>query len=104
MRKPGRLDPEELKNARSTAPPSGGPGASPASTAPRSPISGDRPGRLRGTLPPLVFKALIDNALPPDHSDPGLVNRLFVAAVALAVVITALNLVNRWLGSRSAKA
>ena len=53
-----------------------------------------------GTLPPLVFKALIDNALPPDNSDPGLVNLLFVAAVALAVVITALNLVNRWLGSR----
>ena len=55
---------------------------------------------LVGTLPPLVFKALIDNALPPGHSDPGLVNWLFVGAVALAIVITGLNLVNRWLGSR----
>src|SRR5262245_15391181 len=55
---------------------------------------------LVGTLPPLVFKALIDNALPPGHRDPGLVNWLFVAAVALAVVTTGLNLVNRWLGSR----
>ena len=54
---------------------------------------------LVGTLPPLLFKALIDNALPPGHRDPALVNRLFVAAVALAVAITGLNLVNRWLGS-----
>ena len=55
---------------------------------------------LVGTLPPLVFKALIDNALPPGHRDPGLVNWLFVAAVAVAVVITGLNLVNRWLVSK----
>jgi ATP-binding cassette, subfamily B, bacterial len=55
---------------------------------------------LVGTLPPLVFKVLIDNALPPGHRDPGLVNWLFMAAVALAVAITGLNLVNRWLGSR----
>jgi len=54
---------------------------------------------LVGTLPPLVFKALIDNALPPGHRDSGLVNWLFAAAVALAVVTTGLNLVNRWLGS-----
>ena len=55
---------------------------------------------LVGTLPPLVFKVLIDNALPPGHRDPGLVNWLVAAAVALAVAITGLNLVNRWLGSR----
>jgi len=55
---------------------------------------------LVGTLPPLIFKALIDNALPPGHRDPALVNRLFTAAVAVAVAITGLNLVNRWLGSR----
>ncbi len=54
---------------------------------------------LIGTLPPLVFKALIDNALPPGHRDPGFVNWLFAAAVALAIAITGLNLVNRWLGS-----
>ena len=54
---------------------------------------------LIGTLPPLLFKALIDNALPPGHRDPGLVNWLFVIAVVVAVVITGLNLVNRWLGS-----
>ena len=54
---------------------------------------------LVGTLPPLLFKALIDNALPPGHRDPGLVNWLFVIAVVVAVVITGLNLVNRWLGS-----
>jgi ATP-binding cassette, subfamily B, bacterial len=55
---------------------------------------------LAGTLPPLVFKALIDNALPPGHRDPGLVNWLFVTAVSLAVAITGLNVVNRWLASR----
>ena len=54
---------------------------------------------LVGTLPPLIFKALIDDALPPGHRDPGLVNWLFVVAVVVAVVITGLNLVNRWLGS-----
>ena len=55
---------------------------------------------LVGTLPPLVFKELIDGALPPAPADPGLVNRLFLAAVAVAVLLTALNLVNRWLGAR----
>jgi len=54
---------------------------------------------LVGTLPPLLFKGLIDNALPPGHRDPGLVNWLFVIAVVVAVVITGLNLLNRWLGS-----
>jgi ATP-binding cassette subfamily B protein len=55
---------------------------------------------LVGTLPPLIFKALIDGALPPAPPDPDLVNRLFVAAVAVAVLVTILNLVNRWLGAR----
>jgi len=54
---------------------------------------------LAGTAPPLIFKALIDGALPPGHRDPALVNWLFAAAVAVAVVITGLNLLNRWLGS-----
>ena len=53
-----------------------------------------------GTLPPLIFKALIDGALPPAAPDPGLVNRLFLAAVVVAVAVTALNLANRWLGAR----
>jgi ATP-binding cassette subfamily B protein len=57
-------------------------------------------GALVGTLPPLVFKALIDNALRPGHRDPRLVNWLFAAAVAVAVTMTGVNLVNRWLGSR----
>jgi ATP-binding cassette subfamily B protein len=57
-------------------------------------------GALVGTLPPLIFKVLIDNALPPGHRDPGLVNWLFLAAIAVAVAMTGLNLVNRWLGSR----
>ena len=35
----------------------------------------------------------------PGHRDPGLVNWLFFIAVVVAVVITGLNLVNRWLGS-----
>ena len=59
---------------------------------------------LVGKLPPLIFKALIDGALPPVPADPGLVDRLFVAAVVVAVAITALNLVNRWLGSRIGEA
>jgi len=54
---------------------------------------------LVGTLPPLVFKALIDDALPPNRHDPALVNLLFGVAIALAVAVTGLNLVNRWLGS-----
>ncbi len=52
-----------------------------------------------GTLPPLIFKALIDDALVPGHGDPALVNRLFAVAVAVALAITGMNLVNRWLGS-----
>src|ERR1700675_4983898 len=102
MRPSGRLDPEEIKKAKVDG------------AALRRVWGFARAYRghliaylativlaaLIGTLPPLVFKALIDNALPPGHRDPGLVNWLFAAAVALAVAITGLNLVNRWLGSR----
>src|SRR5262245_25578599 len=102
MRKPSRIDPEELKKAK-------------VDRATLVRVWGfARPYRghllaylgtiglaaLLGTLPPLVFKALIDNALPPGHRDPALVNWLFAAAVALAIAVTGLNLVNRWLGSR----
>jgi len=59
---------------------------------------------LIGTLPPLVFKALIDNALPPGHRDPGFVNWLFAAAVALAIAITGLTWSTGGWGPRSAKA
>jgi len=102
MRTSGRLDPEELKNAkvdRATVGRAWG-----FARAYRGHLIAYLGtivlAALVGTLPPLVFKALIDNALPPGHRDPGLVNWLFAAAVALAVVITGLNLVNRWLGSR----
>lgn len=54
---------------------------------------------LVGTVPPLIFKALIDDALPPGHRDPALVNQLFALAVVVAIAITGLNLLNRWLGS-----
>lgn len=47
-----------------------------------------------GVLPPLVFKQLIDEAIP--NRDLGLVNLLFVGAVVLALVNTALGLTSRW--------
>ena len=102
MQRHGRIDPEELKNAKVDR----------ATLRRAWGFARSYRGHLVvhlgtivlaalvGTLPPLVFKALIDNALPPGHRDPGLVNWLFAAAVALAVAITGLNLVNRWLGSR----
>ena len=46
-------------------------------------------------LPPLVFKRLIDDALP--HKDLGLVNLLVAAAVGLALAETALRFAQRWL-------
>ncbi|HVM07755.1 MAG TPA: ABC transporter ATP-binding protein [Acidimicrobiales bacterium] len=49
-------------------------------------------------LPPLVFKRLIDTALPA--RDLGLVNLLVGFAVALALGETAFRLLNRWLSSR----
>ncbi|MHB8663934.1 MAG: ABC transporter ATP-binding protein [Acidimicrobiales bacterium] len=45
-------------------------------------------------LPPLVFKQLIDDAVP--HRDAGEVTLLFVVAVALALGQTGLNLIGRW--------
>jgi ATP-binding cassette subfamily B protein len=48
-------------------------------------------------LPPLVFKRLIDTAIP--REDLGLVNLLFVAAIALALGETALRSLSRWFGS-----
>ena len=49
-------------------------------------------------LPPLVFKRLIDTALPA--RDLGAVNVLVAVAVGLALLETALRLGNRWLSSR----
>jgi ATP-binding cassette subfamily B protein len=50
-----------------------------------------------GSLPPLLVRALIDNAVV--HHNVGLVDGLAVAMVGLALATTALSLVNRWLGS-----
>ena len=52
---------------------------------------------LIGIIPPLIFKALIDQAIP--RRDVGLVDLLFAAAVGLALFQTGLGLVNRWYGS-----
>jgi len=49
-------------------------------------------------LPPLVFKRLIDDALP--RHDLGLVNLLVAFAVGLALAETALRFVQRWLSVR----
>jgi ATP-binding cassette subfamily B protein len=102
MRKPKRIDPEALKNAKVTRATLGRIWG--FARAYRGHLVAYLVtivlAALVGTLPPLVFKALIDNALPPGHHDPGLVNWLFLTAVALAVAITGLNLVNRWLASR----
>ena len=49
-------------------------------------------------LPPLVFKRLIDDALP--SGDLGLVNVLVGAAVGLALAETALRFTQRWLAAR----
>ena len=51
-----------------------------------------------GVVPPLIFKQLIDHAIP--DRDLGAVNLLAVAAVGLAVVITGLSLLQRWFGAR----
>ena len=51
-----------------------------------------------GVLPPLIFKRLIDDAIPAH--DLGAVNLLAMAAVGVAVVTTALSLLNRWFGAR----
>src|SRR5687768_849062 len=51
-----------------------------------------------GVLPPLIFKQLIDEAIP--NRDLGMVNLLAMAAVGLAVTTTVLSLLNRWFGAR----
>ena len=53
---------------------------------------------LVAVLPPLVFKRLIDVAIP--RHDLGLVNWLVAAAVALALAETSLRLLNRWFAAR----
>ena len=50
-------------------------------------------------LPPLVLKALVDRAVAHRLTTGG-VNLLVVAAVAIALSMTGLGLLNRWLGSR----
>jgi ATP-binding cassette subfamily B protein len=97
-----RLDPEEIRNAkvsRATLARAWG-FARPYRWLLAAYLGTIALAALVGTLPPLIFKALIDGALPPAPAEPGLVDRLFVAAVVVAVAITSLNLVNRWLGSR----
>jgi ATP-binding cassette, subfamily B, bacterial len=54
---------------------------------------------VMGILPPLVLKALVDRAVAHRLS-PGGVNLLVLAAVAIALTMTGLGLLNRWLGSR----
>ena len=52
---------------------------------------------LVGVLPPLVFRRLIDTAIPT--RDLGAVNVLAIAAVGLAITAAAMSFVMRWLGS-----
>ena len=52
---------------------------------------------LVGVLPPLVFRRLIDTAIPTH--DLGAVNLLALAAVGLALTAAGLSFVMRWLGS-----
>ena len=52
---------------------------------------------LVSVLPPLVFKQMIDKALP--RKDANEVTLLFAVAVALAIGQTGLNLVGRWYGA-----
>src|SRR5712691_6337378 len=54
---------------------------------------------VMGILPPLVLKALVDRAVAHRLSTGG-VNVLVAAAVAIALTMTGLGLLNRWLGSR----
>src|SRR5437588_4630937 len=51
-----------------------------------------------GVVPPILFKRLIDTAIP--RRDLGMLNVLAGAMVGLAVVSGAISLLNRWLGSR----
>ena len=54
---------------------------------------------VMGILPPLVLKALVDRAVAHRLSTGG-VDLLVLAAVAIALAMTGLGLLNRWLGSR----
>ncbi len=53
---------------------------------------------LLGVVPPLLFRRIIDVALP--RSDRGLILQLTVLAIALAVADAALSLLMRWCSSR----
>ncbi len=55
-------------------------------------------GSIAGVLPPLLFKSLLDNAIP--HSNRSLVTTLAVGAVILAIANAALSLLQRWLSAR----
>src|SRR5438105_6459712 len=52
-----------------------------------------------GILPPLVLKALVDRAVAHRLTTGG-VDLLVLAAVSIALAMTGLGLLNRWLGSR----
>ena len=54
---------------------------------------------VMGILPPLVLKALVDRAVAHRLTTAG-VDVLVAAAVAIALTMTGLGLLNRWLGSR----
>ena len=51
-------------------------------------------------VPPLLFRALLDHALPPKHHNRHLVLVLAVTAVALAFADAMLSLLQRWFSSR----
>jgi ATP-binding cassette subfamily B protein len=51
-----------------------------------------------GVLPPLIFKQILDEAIP--SRDHGAVNVLALAAVGVALLTTGLGLLNRWFGAR----
>jgi ATP-binding cassette subfamily B protein len=54
---------------------------------------------VMGIMPPLVLKALVDRAVAHRLSTGG-VDLLVLAAVSIALAMTGLGLLNRWLGSR----
>ena len=62
-------------------------------------LAGLAASAVMGILPPLVLKALVDRAVAHRLSTGG-VNLLVLAAVAIALAMTGLGLLNRWLGSR----
>jgi ATP-binding cassette subfamily B protein len=62
-------------------------------------LSGLAATAVIGILPALVLKALIDRAVA-HHLSTGGVNVLVAIAVGIALTMTALGLLNRWLGSR----